>query len=81
MRTTLTLDEDIAAKLRAETRRSGRSLKQTVNELLRSALAAPRPKKPPPPLKIEARALGLRPGFDLDDVWGLIDQVEGPQPR
>ncbi len=27
----LTLDDDVAAKLKAETRRSGRSLKETVN--------------------------------------------------
>jgi hypothetical protein len=39
MRTTLTLDDDVAAKLRAETRRSGRSFRDTVNETLSMAEA------------------------------------------
>ena len=38
MRTTLTLDDDVAAKLRAEARKSGRSFKETVNQVLRLGL-------------------------------------------
>ena len=39
MRTTLTLDDDVAAKLKAESRRAGRPFKEIVNETLRSGLA------------------------------------------
>ncbi|PYY05889.1 MAG: hypothetical protein DMG69_25080 [Acidobacteria bacterium] len=38
VRTTLTLDDDVAAKLRAEARRTGSPFKQLVNNLLRLAL-------------------------------------------
>jgi hypothetical protein len=38
MRTTLTLDRDVAERLRQEIRRSGRGLKAMVNEALRQGL-------------------------------------------
>lgn len=82
MRTTLTLDEDVSAKLKAEARRSGRSFKATVNEALRRALATA-PKQPPQALfSVVTRDLGrLRPGLSLDSVGDLIEQVEGPLHR
>src|SRR5215831_21071728 len=36
MRTTLTIDDDIVAKINAEMRHSGKSFKQTVNDALRA---------------------------------------------
>ena len=38
MRTTLTLDDDVAARLKAEARRTGKPFKQLVNECLRRRL-------------------------------------------
>jgi Arc/MetJ family transcription regulator len=35
MRTTLTLDDDVAAKLKAEARLAGRPFREIVNEMLR----------------------------------------------
>jgi len=81
MRTTLTLDEDVAAKLKAETRRSGRSFKQTVNETLRRGLATRPGATAKVPFEVVARDLGLRPGLSLDNVAELIEQVEGPNHR
>ena len=77
MRTTLTLDDDIAHKLKAEVRRSGKSFKQVVNDLLRRELNKPASKKLTP-FKVRARNLGLRPGLSYDKVWDLIEKVEGP---
>jgi hypothetical protein len=77
VRTTLTLDDDIAAKLKTEVRRTGKSFKELVNELLRSELNRPATKKLPP-FKVKARNLGLRPGLNYDKVWDLIEKVEGP---
>ena len=78
MRTTITLDEDVTAKLKAEMRKTGKSFKETVNETLRVGLLsrqqAPRRK----PFKVKARDLGLKPGYSLDKVWDLIEEVEGP---
>jgi hypothetical protein len=82
VRTTLTLDDDVAAKLKAEARRSGRPFRDIVNETLRRGLAS-RPAGPERrAFKVMARDLGdLRPGLSLDNVAGLIEQVEGPLHR
>ncbi|MBI3975840.1 MAG: DUF2191 domain-containing protein [Armatimonadetes bacterium] len=81
MRTTLTLDEDVADKLKAEVRRSGRSFKETVNALLRLALNVRRQIAPKDPFTIRARPLGLRPGLNYDKVNELVEQLEGPLHR
>jgi hypothetical protein len=82
MRTTLTLDDDVAAKLKAESRRAGRPFREIVNETLRRGLASRRATAPSRDFRIIARDLGdLRPGLCLDDVAGLIEQVEGALHR
>ena len=81
MRTTLTLDDDVAAKLKAEVRRGGKSFRETVNEVLRRGLVAKRAAQADTPFKVEARDLGLRPGISLDNIGDLLDLVEGPEHR
>jgi hypothetical protein len=82
MRTTLTLDEDVAAKLKAEARRAGRPFRDVVNETLRQGLVAQRGSATPDDFHIEARDLGsLKPGLSLDNVSDLIEQIEGPLHR
>ena len=80
MRTTLTLDDDVAAKLRAEARNSGEPFKQVVNRLLRTGLNVRAQAAALPPYRIKARSLG-RPGFNYDKVWELIEEAEGPYHR
>jgi len=77
MRTTLTLDEDIAAKLKEEMQRTGRPLKQIVNETLREALTRA-PEKKLRPFRVRTRKLGHYPGLDYDNIGVLLEQVEGP---
>jgi hypothetical protein len=77
VRTTLTLDEDVAAKLTREARRSGRPFRDVVNETLRRGLltAAPGPRRK---FQVKARSLGgLRSGLQLDDIGGLLARIEG----
>jgi hypothetical protein len=82
MRTTLTLDEDVAAKLKAESRRAGRPFREVVNEALRRGLAGQRSASRRAPFKVMARNLGdLKPGLLLDNVAQLIEQVESPLHR
>jgi plasmid stability protein len=82
MRTTLTLDDDVAAKLKAESRRAGRSFREIVNDALRRGLASQRVAAKRPSFKIMARDLGhLKPGLSLDNVAELIERVEGPLYR
>ena len=82
MRTTLTLDEDVATKLQSESRRSGRSFREVVNETLRRGLAQRPPASAATAFRVVARDLGeLRPGFTIDNVSDLLEQVEGPEHR
>jgi hypothetical protein len=82
MRTTLTLDEDVAAKLKAESRGSGRPFREIVNETLRRGLASRRGRARRRDFKIIARDLGgLKPGLALDNIAELLEQIEGPTFR
>lgn len=81
MRTTLTLDDDVAAKLKSETRRTGKSFRETVNDVLRRGLVFQRAATTRAPFKIQARDMGLRPGINLDCIAQLLDDVEGPEHR
>ena len=82
MRTTVTLDDDVAAKLKAEARRTGKPFKTVLNESLRVALSASRRRTRSVSFRIEARDLGaLRPGLSLDNVAELLDLVDGPESR
>ena len=73
-RTTLTLDDDVAARLEAESRRSGRSFRHVVNEALRSGLDGV---NEPSTFRVTPVDLGLRDGIDLDDIHGLIERLDG----
>ena len=81
MRTTLTLEEDVAAQLKAEMQSSGQSFKETVNYFLRLGLHARERSQPVRPFVVRARELNPRPGFDFDNVAELIEQAEGPRHR
>jgi hypothetical protein len=76
MRTTLTLDDDVAAAVRREARRSGRAFKELVNELLRAGLRARR-SPPVRPYRLEPVSLGgVLPGVNLDHALRLADVLE-----
>jgi hypothetical protein len=82
MRTTLTLDDDVAARLQAEARRSGRPFRIVVNEHLRAALAQRRAIKTLPPFRVEPRNMGgPLPGLSYDNVGALLEEVEDPRRR
>ena len=82
MRTTLTLDDDIAAKLHAESRRTGRPFRDVVNEALRHGLAGRKSLAKSRAFKVETRDLGnLRPGLSVDNIADLLEEVEGPLHR
>ena len=81
MRTTLTLDDDVAAKLKAVSLRTGRSFRDVVNETLRRGLVTRQPAGALPPFEVVARDLGIRQGLSLDDIGELLEQVEGPLHR
>jgi len=76
VRTTLTLDDDVAKLLEKETKRSGNSFKKVVNHFLRLGLTT----KPPArkPFKVKPWNLGLPP---FEKVEELLEYLEGPYHR
>jgi hypothetical protein len=78
VRTTLTLDEDVAVKIKNEVRKRGKPFKQVVNETLREGFALREARQKQPPFRVKAWPMGLRPGLSLDSISALIEQVEGP---
>jgi hypothetical protein len=80
-RTTLTLDDDVARKLSDQARRDGVPFRAVVNEALRRGLNPPKAQTAAPRFRVKARRMGVRPGFDLDSVEQLLDQLEGPARR
>lgn len=76
MRTTLTLDDDVAAILKKRARQLGVSFKEMVNNAIRAGLGdAARPPAGPPP-RTEPHSFGLRPGLDMDKLGQLVDELE-----
>lgn len=77
MRTTLTLDDDLARLLKKTARDKQRPFKQVVNEAIRAGLATL--EKPPvrEPYRLEPSDLGgVRPGIDLTKALRLADELE-----
>ena len=77
MRTTLTLDDDVERELREETRRSGRSFKEIVNEALRRGLSSgAAPGRRSSRFRVRATPCGFRPGIDPTKLNQLLDEME-----
>lgn len=74
MRTTVTLDPDLAAKLRAVARERGVSFKEALNSALRLGLS--RGAGPARPYRLPTRRMGLRAGINLDKALRLAAELE-----
>jgi hypothetical protein len=81
MRTTLTLDIDVAAKARQGAARLGKPFKEVVNEALRIGLEEVLAPPTARPYQTKPRPLGLRAGLNYDDVAGLLAVAEGEEHR
>jgi hypothetical protein len=81
VRTTLTLDDDVARLVQEEVRRSGASLKGTVNTLLRRGLTAGRDPQPQKLFVVTPHKMGLKPGLSYDCIAELLEEAEGPYHR
>ncbi|QNI30724.1 hypothetical protein H7849_16515 [Alloacidobacterium dinghuense] len=78
MRTTLSIDDDVASLLEQEVRRSGESFKWTINRLLRLGLMAANQPRERKPFVVKPRSLNL-PSYDC--VEDILEFLEGPEHR
>jgi hypothetical protein len=76
MRTTVTLEPDLAKKLRVLAHRRGLSFKQALNEVIRRGLTSPDRQAPQPRFTVQPHASGFRPGIDPGKLNQLVDQLE-----
>jgi hypothetical protein len=76
VRTTLTLDRDVAEALEREMRRAGKGRKATINDALRRGLQMGRRPPRPPRFVVRPHAFGARPGIDLDRLNQLVDELD-----
>lgn len=79
MRTTLTLDRDVAARLDLEMKRSGEGMKAVVNRALRLGLGMSDKPVRPTPFAVEPHSFGFRPGTDLDRLNQLVDELDAEE--
>ena len=79
MRTTITLDADVAAKLRELSRERGVSFKEAVNSTLRRGLKPAVERKP---YRVPSRPMGYRFGDTLPShVLAVLDDEELARKR
>ena len=77
MRTTLTLDDDVAAAVKALARSSGKTFKAVVNEVMRNGLmTGEKPIVEREPFRVASAPRGFRPGIDPLKLNQLVDELE-----
>ena len=78
MRTTLTLDNDIADSLKEQAQLLGRPFKQVVNDALRRGMS-PAVRETPEPYRVDPIHSGLAPGVDPLKLNQLNDQLDAEE--
>lgn len=74
MRTTVTLDPDVAAKLQQVTRERGISFKAALNDAVRAGIGGER--RSDGRYRMPTAPLGVRPGINLDKALTLAGEME-----
>jgi hypothetical protein len=80
VRTTLTIDDDVAALVNKEMRKTGEPLKQVVNRAIRLGLTVSKQLQRKP-FKVKPWNLQPPSGQSFDNVEELIEFLEGPYHR
>jgi len=76
-RTTVTLEDDVAAQLDRKTRETG----ATINNAIRAGLAQEALSRDEEPFRVEPRSLGLSRGLSYDNIGELLEYAEGQDYR
>jgi hypothetical protein len=82
IRTTVTLDEDVLNRVKDQSKATGRSFRETLNELVRDGLASrqdlgQRKRE----FRIDPIHTGSRRDLNYDSTEALLRELEGPYHR
>lgn len=78
MRTTLTLEPDVALKLKKRMAARKLTLKEAINQALRAGLASDQPKTRLR-FRVEPHAFEFKPGIDPDKLNQLTDELDAEE--
>jgi hypothetical protein len=81
MRTTLSIDDDMLERARTLAAKLGTPIRAVVNEALRIGLDGVEQPAAQRPYETKPHAMGLRQGRNLDNIQGLLAQIEGEDSR
>jgi hypothetical protein len=81
IRTTVTLEDDVLERVKRESRARGASSKETINDLLRTALVNVDYKPGKRKLPMNPTPMSQIPGLNYDCIAELIEYAEGPWHR
>ena len=73
----MTVDPDIAAKVKRGAKKLGKPLKEVINDALRMGLDHVLNPPAAKPYHTEPRPMGLRQGFSYDNIADLLARAEG----
>jgi len=76
MRTTLTIDDDLAQQLREKAHRTGAPFKLVVNKVIRAGLENLETPRRTRPYHCKSYSLGHPPRVDIDHALALADRLE-----
>ena len=80
MRTTLTIEPDVAQRIRRRMAQKGHSLKRVINDALRAGLAVA-DEKARVKFSVEPHPCRFKPGIDQDKLNQLVDEMEAEASR
>jgi hypothetical protein len=82
MRTTLTIDDDVAFGLKkAQENDPAKPFKEIVNEVLRRGLSSKKTIAGKKEFKLITYPIGLRKDLNFDNIEELLDIIEGPNRK
>jgi len=76
MRTTVTIDDDLAALLEEFRKREGLSFKAALNQIIRIGVQAQSAPPKATSYRTPTRVMGLKPGIDNTRLNTLVDELE-----
>ena len=77
MRTTINIDADVLDRARGLANKLGTSFKSVINEALRAGLEEVEKPARQQPYRTEPHAMGLRKGYNIDNIQEVLAQLEG----